>query len=372
MIKRHKKFRQPTMRRSCRVYLNDLNAGKTRTLTDFLRLCHDATQYFVDLFWQRRDFSAHLADLETIHRGRDRFGLTTRLAQALAKQAKETIRSARSNGYQRKPRLRRHTTALYYHFVTIEPFKGEHFDYAVTLTGSGAPKLTIPVHATVPLNRRLKDGWQLSNTIRLGRDGDRLWLDFIVEKPRPPKRDTGRALGMDSNYKAGYVFSDGQVIGADLHPRIQEFSKRQKNTHAEMDAHLGQAFKQLDLSGVCVVAIENLKRVKHNKRGTFSRKMNRRLSHWLYHASITRLERICEEQGVWLERKNPWKTSQFCRRCGKWDRRNRKGDRFLCVNCGHSEHADHNSSANLELLSVLGFYGIHDLQVSGFVGISKV
>ena len=36
----------------------------------------------------RQDFSADLADLATVHRGRDRFGITTRLAQALAKQAK--------------------------------------------------------------------------------------------------------------------------------------------------------------------------------------------------------------------------------------------------------------------------------------------
>ncbi len=36
-----------------------------------------ALQFFVDLFWQRQDFSADLADLETVHRGRDRFGITT-------------------------------------------------------------------------------------------------------------------------------------------------------------------------------------------------------------------------------------------------------------------------------------------------------
>ena len=67
MIKRHKKSAKKLMRRSCRVYLNDLNAGKRDTLTDFLHLCHDVTQYAVDLFWQRCDFSATLVDLDTIH-----------------------------------------------------------------------------------------------------------------------------------------------------------------------------------------------------------------------------------------------------------------------------------------------------------------
>ena len=78
------------MRRACRIYLDDLNAGKAAALRAFLHLCHDAAQYAIDLFWQRRDFSGQLADLETVHRIRDRFGITTRLAQALAKQAKET------------------------------------------------------------------------------------------------------------------------------------------------------------------------------------------------------------------------------------------------------------------------------------------
>jgi hypothetical protein len=39
---------------------------------------------------------------------------------------------------------------------------------------------------------------------------------------------------MDSNYKNGLVFSDGQVIGQALYQRIQEFAKRQKHTHAEI------------------------------------------------------------------------------------------------------------------------------------------
>jgi IS605 OrfB family transposase len=372
MIKAHKKSKTPLMRRACRVYLNDLNAGKVETLTGFLQLCHDATQHAVDLFWQRQDLSAALADLPTVRQIRDRFGLTTRLAQALAKQAKETIRSARSNGYQRKPRLRRHTVTLYYHFVTIEPFHGSGFNWAVRLTGSGAPRMTIPVHSTCLINEYLTNGWQMSRTIRLGRRGNRLWIDFLLEKERPPLRQTGRVVGMDSNYKAGLVFSDGQVVGQGIYERIQTFSERQKNTHAEIDSLIGQALNPVDWSNVKVLAIENLKNVKKGKRGTFSRTFNRRLSHWLYASTVKRLEQICEENGIRLERKSPWKTSQFCRFCGKWDRRNRVGDRFLCVNCGHADHADHNSAKNLELLGVAGVYGLRSLKAIDFVQISKV
>lgn len=352
---------QTLMVRSCRVFLNDLNPGKALVLTTFLYLCQNLMRYFVDLFWQRQDFSATLSDLPTVHRGVHRFGITTRLAQALAKQAKEVVRSQRRKGNQRKPRLRRHVVTLFYHFVKVEAFQGGFFDWAVCLIGSGAPRLVLPVHSTRLIKRRLATGWRLSKTLRLGRDGKRLFIDFLFEKERPPLKDSGRVVGMDSNYKNGLVFSDGQQVGQALYDRIQGFAKRQKNTHAELLALTGQALRKVDFSGIKTLVIEDLKRVKHHKRGTFSRRLNRRLSHWLYRASTALLERRCEELGVRLERKDPYKTSQYCRPCGKWDRRNRRGDRFLCVHCGHTDHADVNASKNLEFLGLAGVYGLRSL-----------
>jgi IS605 OrfB family transposase len=364
MKKAHKHSSTNLMRRSSRIYLTDLNAGKTQVLREFLRVCRDVTQYFVDLFWQRREVSATLADLPTVHRGRDRFGITTRLAQALAKQAKECIRSARQRPKKRKPRLRSHTITLYYHFVSLEPFDGS-FDYAIKLIGSGAPRMIIPVRSTNHLNRLLAGGWVLAKTIRLGRDRKgRLFVELLVEKPRPALKTEGRVVGMDSNYKNGFVFSDGQVLGQTLYPRIQTFTKRQKHTHEEITALLGHAVKRLDLSQIKLLAIENLKHVKHRQRGKFPRVFNRRLSHWLYASLMAILARRCEEAGVRLERKSPWKTSQWCRRCERWDRRNRVGEVFCCVHCGYTDHADHNAAKTLELLGVAGVYGLRSLSNS--------
>jgi IS605 OrfB family transposase len=352
------------MRRTSRVFLNDLNAGKAETLRSFLHTCHAATQYFVDLFWQRGDFSADLADLQTIHRGRERFALTTRLAQALAKQAKETVRSQIEKDDRRKPQLRNWTVTLYYHFVTIQPFAGAHFDFAVQLIGSGAPRLTLPVHATRHLNRKLADGWRLSRTLRLGWRKGRSFVDFILEKERPAAKEAGRVVGMDSNYVNGLVFSDGQQLGQELVERIRAFPKRKKNTHEEIRSRIGQTIKQLDWSNIRVLCIEDLKHVKRGKRGTFSRTHNRRLSHWLYAYVADVLARHCEERGIRLERKHPAYTSQYCHVCNRWDRRNRSGDRFKCVHCGYTAQADFNSAHNLELLGLAGVYGLRSLQSS--------
>jgi len=357
MIKAHK--HPKAMRRSARVYLNDLNVGKSQTLVEFLHLCHDATQYFIDLFWQRQDFSAKLANLETVHKGCERFGITTRLSQALAKQAKEAVRSA-SELDGAKPELRKHVVSLYYHFVKVEAFQGS-FDYAVKLIGSGAPRMIIPVKSTKVVNHYLADGWHMSKTIRLGRKGDRLYIDFIMEKARPSLKEQGVIIGMDSNYKNGFYFSDKQNVGLELYPRIQEFTKRQKHTHAEIKSMVGKALKEIDFSAIGMLCVEDLKRVKHKTRGKFPRIFNRRLSHWLYAYVAEVLARKCEEQGIRLVRKNPAYTSQFCPVCHRWDRRNRVGDKFKCVHCGFSNHADLHSSQNLALLGEAGVYGLRSL-----------
>jgi putative transposase len=152
------------------------------------------------------------------------------------------------------------------------------------------------------------------------------------------------------------------VVGLALYQRIQQFAKRQRNTHAEIKSLLGQALKQVDFAAFKILCIEDLKWVKSGIRGTFSRQLNRRLSHWLYASIARRLEQYCEENGIRLEQKGPYKTSQYCRPCDKWDRRNRRGDRFKCVHCGYSAHADHNAAHNLELLGLAGVYGLRLLQ----------
>ncbi|MGK7875397.1 MAG: hypothetical protein AB4426_19480 [Xenococcaceae cyanobacterium] len=108
---------QNLMKRTARVYLNDLNAGKSEIVRQFLKQCHDVIQYFIDLFWQRKDFSGKLADLPTVHRARQRFGITTRTGQALAKQASECVRFQHKKIKKRKPLLSKFKTSKFW--ITI-------------------------------------------------------------------------------------------------------------------------------------------------------------------------------------------------------------------------------------------------------------
>jgi len=222
----------------------------------------------------------------------------------------------------------------------------------------------VPVHSTRHLNGVLDAGWTLAKTVRLGWRTGRVFVECLLEKARPALKTTGNVVGMDSNDKHGLVFSDGQTTGDAAYETMQGFATRQKHTHAHITSLVGQALKQIDFSTIRLLCIEDLKHVKGFKRGTFPRRLNRRLAHWMYNFVAEKLAYWCEEQGIRLERKHPWKTSQYCRFCHKWARRNRQGDQFVCMYCGHREHSDLNAAHNLALLGLAGAYGLRSLQSS--------
>ena len=159
--------------------------------------------------------------------------------------------------------------------------------------------------------------------------------------------------------------SDGQKIGTELKPQIKSAGKRRKSYHHYIETEENRLLKKLNLNGVNTVVSENLKYIKMNKRGKFSREGNRLLSYWHYAKVGNRLAQICEELGVSEELKSPYKTSQRCPDCGNIDRRNRRGERFLCLSCGHTDNADHVGAKNLEFLGLAGVYSLRSLTSGG-------
>jgi transposase len=87
----------------------------------------------------------------------------------------------------------------------------------------------------------------------MGIKNNRLYIDFLVEKELPIPKTEGAVVGMDSNYKNGLVFSDGQTTGDALYKRIQQFAKRQKHTKVEIKSLIGAAIKQIDFSQIKTV-----------------------------------------------------------------------------------------------------------------------
>lgn len=351
------------MRRTSRVYLTEVNTGKVAALRAFLLLYVNVVNYFIAFFWTTKNFTAALADKFITGRAVNRFGITARLAQAAAKQAKETVRSQKERRVKTMPLMRRKVATLDSRFVRIEAFAGAAFDLALSFA-SGLPKITIPINSTAHLNRLLCQGWQIGKSIRLGMDERGVWVELILEKEKAPLREAGRVIGIDRGFRKAFVTSDGQEIGAELKDLIKRKGKRSKSSYHHIKTEMFRALKQLRLDGVKAIVLEDLRYIKRGKRGTFSRHVNRLLSFWSTARAVEWLKCRCEELGIRVIFVSPYKTSQRCSTCGKIDSKNRKGEKFQCVRCGHEDCADHNAAENLEFLGLAGIYSFRLLQTS--------
>lgn len=362
MIKKHKRVRSGWMRRTSKMYLRGLNKGKEVVIKMFLNQYQNAVNYTINRIWSEQNMSSELLDKGVTSVIAEYFDITARLSQCAGKQAKEIVSSQRelSKRKQRIPRFKSHTANLDSRFVTIEEFDG-HFDMCIK-TGSGVPKLVIPFNWTPHTNKFRNNGWLLGNSIRMGYDKKGIFIDLIFEKEKPSLKNDGDVVGIDMGYNCMVACSNGQMIGTELKASIKKGGKRRKSYHHFIETETNRYLKQLDIKNIKLIALENLKNVKANKRGKFSRNTNRLLSFWLYAKVGKRISQICEEDGVALTLKDPWKTSQRCV-CGNIDRRNRKGEKFLCLSCGHKDNADHNASKNLELLGLAGVYSLRSLPI---------
>lgn len=355
MKKRYKKTNSGYMRRTSRIYVRKANKGKIIQLKAFLILYQQMINYLIVRFWSSKDFSPNLADKEFTQSIQKKFNITARLAQCVSKQAKEIVRSQIKRHKKTLPKFKEHIANIDSRFIKIEQFDG-HFQIALKFA-SGIPKVIIPINWTKHTNKFLNDNWELSKSIRLGYNKKGLFVDLIFEKERPPLKTEGILIGIDSGLNTMLVTSNGQYVGSNLKQEIQRGLNR-KTWHYYIQTETDRYIKELKLEDIKTISLENLKNVKKNMRGKFPRKLNRLLSFWLYSRIIRQLKYRCEEKGIALEFKNPWKTSQRCTVCGNIDKRNRKSDKFLCLECGYETNADYNASKNLELLGLAEVYSL--------------
>ena len=347
------------MRRTSRIYLGELNKSKMTTLKQFLNNYTTAINYSIVRIWSEQDFSNALLGKTFTDGIRKRFSMTARLSQCIAKQSKEMCNSQIERKKKRIPRMRNHVANLDSRFVVIKEFNG-HFDMCLKF-GSGVPTMIVPFNWTRHTRKFQDSGWELGGSIRLGYDDKGLFVDLLFEKEKPSKITTGTVIGIDRGFNSMLYTSDRQQIGTELKEKIKKFGRRRKTAHHYIKTEENRLLKELNLDGVKTIVLENLKRVRNNSRGKFSRETNRLLSFWHYAKVGNRLRLRCEEQGISIDYKDPWKTSQRCPGCGNIDRRNRRGERFVCLKCNLTDNADYVGAKNLEALGLAGAYSLRSL-----------
>ena len=349
-----------TIKRSITVR-SPINVIKFNELKQFLTDYSECLQYSIDRLWSRKSDSKRFIEYYKEPLVKQRFNkLTTRLLQCAGKQASGIIRVHVETEHKGKPDVRNLVAVLDQRFVTFQPeFNSFHW----LRIHSGNYEFFVPYkHNEKLFNKFPNNGYALKKTIRLRIVRDELFIDFIFEKPTQILKTEGKTIDIDLGYVNLTTCSDGTMVGKRMNDVIKTLNKRKKNTHETITNYSYSELKKINYNEIKMIVIENLHSGKHGKRGMFPRKHNRRLSHWQYAKVRTWLEQRCEETGIRLRVVSPAYTSQYCRKCNKWDRRNRRGEKFKCIHCRYETHADYNASLNLELLGLAGVYSLRLLQ----------
>jgi len=71
-----------------------------------------------------------------------------------------------------------------------------------------------------------------------------------------------------------------------------------------------------------------------------SKGLNRCISDAGWGELVLRIDYLVAKPGQIVIKVNPKHSSQECRNCGNIDKSNQESEKFICVECGHHEHAD--------------------------------
>lgn len=189
---------------------------------------------------------------------------------------------------------------------------------------------------------KFKD-WELVKSVRINRD----FVTLIFKKETPKPKENGKIIGIDIGYKYLIATSEGELIGSEMERIYEKIARKRQGSKAfkraliERDNKINEIInKNLDLSNVKILKVEDLKNVKKNSHGRIRRKFNNKLQRWSYPKVIDKLKRACEEEAVQFLRVRPAYTSITCPRCQFRHKSNRIGEKFKCRNCGYVNHAD--------------------------------
>lgn len=327
--------------------LNQANAGKLQQLDRVLTEGVRVVNLFIARLWAEKDFSSKFVTYKV-----DTW-LSTRLQQALGKQALEIVKSQSKRRKKTKPVFQRPVLNLDSRFLDIQ-LDCNSFDMWFKLHSLGDKiVLKLPSRKHKHMLDLLDRGYLIKQSSRLRKSGNKYYLDLYAEKPEPIPVTNGKTVGFDCGYKTLLSDSEGQEHGRELEQVYEKIARKRQGSQAfkraltERDQLINRTVNQLDLQEVQEVVVEDLKSVKHKSRGQMTKKFNNKLQRWSYPKVLGKLASVCEEAGILFTKVNPAYTSQTCSECGVQDKASRKGKTFACTVCGMKMDADLNAAINV-------------------------
>ncbi len=336
-------------------YQTNLKTNYLEQIFQDYKIC---LQYYIDLIWNEelhlRKFvsTKDLPIYSNIERSQWR--------SIIYKNASEIIRSNKMKHKTSKPEIKDVTVNLDINLFNLHCDSKEFDEFILIRTpylyhnGDRNRDLAITIKVPIKYHRhslKYKD-WNRKKTIKLKKINDNFYIVFTYEKEPMLIKTTGNPLGIDCGYKKLIATSDGQFIGQDLENLYLKISQKKQGSKnfnqllTERDKLINQHCNSLDIENINKIVVEDLKPVKSSSKGKIRKKFMNKLQRWSYVKTISKLERLSEENGILFQRVDPAYTSQFCSRCGTIDKKNRNGESYQC-SCGLDMDADWNAAINI-------------------------
>jgi len=336
------------IKRSSKYTLKFITKKKRLLLEQMFDLYKVYLQRTIDLIWEEKVPVKKYISSKEIN-WMDNVG--GQYKQIIYRHACAIVKSIKSKkGKKSKPEVKNLTISLDRRIVNVEfSNRAQAFDrwIRISLPFILEGKKRERIEIFIPLKEhkhslKFKD-WRLCKTIRLNKD----FVYLTFEKEKPPVKQEGKVIGIDQGYKNLITTSEGQFIGKGFNRIYEKIARKKQGSKAfkralvERNNEINRLInKELDLSDVKTIKIEDLKYLKKGIKGRFRKEFNNKFQRWTYRQVMTKLERKAEQEAVQLFRVQPAFTSLTCPMCLFRHKDNRKSDKFLCLNCGYENHSD--------------------------------
>jgi len=326
------------MKRSLKFALRFANSGKKAQLDQLWETYRDAVNFFVED--QEITDEAKWRDCQ--------LDLGAGFKQAALRQAIGLLKSRKTNCI---PVLTHPCMILDRRFIKVGKSQNS-FDYWIKIsTLEKGCRISTPIKSYNHANKYFRR-WDMINGGKLLRNDQGDWFIQLVFQKKKRRAKATKAKGLDIGYRKLITDSNGKIYGIGIKAltekatQKQQGSKAEKRAREEIKNYIGKIVKEA-VTGRFNIVIEDLKGLKDNKSGKWSKVVNRRFNYWFYSLILQRIRDRAELFGVRCKSIPPQYTSQTCPKCGCVDKSNRQGEKFKCLQCGFSGDADHIAAINI-------------------------
>ena len=358
------------MKRTLKFSLNLANTNKIQVLKDLYKEYKKAVNFYLSILSSECKYILSEEEVKSYNSS-----LSYRYKQCAKRQSIKIWKSWRRN--KKKGSLPEFNGSLIFdsRFIEIEKAKASTFDYWLKISTLNKGKRTQFPFKSYNYAKKYFNDWGLINGGRIKFENDKWFLLLTFEKEPPQKKKEGKIIGIDIGIKKLMATSEKKFYGKEIERLMDKIQKKRQGSKAfrralaERDYYIKKTVKELPLDSLKAIVMENICNIKRNtkKEKRLRKEFRSKFQRWTYPLLFSRINQLCEADGVHFHAVDPAYTSQTCSQCGFVHKLSRNCEIFKCRNCGYTDDADYNASLNILNLGIT-----QQSMVAGSVKVSQM